>query len=96
MGGLTRAAMCHILCHMKTATIRQVHNDFGAVLAWVSQGEEVTVLNRTRPVARICPPRAPAPARFKRPDFTARAQAIFGNKRTRFSDSILEEREQSR
>ncbi len=54
---------------MKTATIRQVRHDFRTVLSWVSDGEEVTVLNRTRPVARICPPRAPAtPAKFKMPD----------------------------
>jgi len=42
-------------------------------------GEEVTVLNRTRPVARICPPRPEAPAKFKMPDFAARAKALFGD-----------------
>ncbi len=81
---------------MKTATIRQVRHDFGTVLEWVAQGEEVTVLNRTRPVARICPPRAQIPAKFKMPDFAARAKAIFGDKRTRFTSIVLEEREQSR
>ncbi len=84
------------MCHMKTATIREVRHDLKAVLAWVAQGEEVTVLNRTRPVARICPPRAQPPARVKMPDFAARAKAIFGDKRTRFSASVLEEREKSR
>lgn len=79
---------------MKTATIRQVRNDFGTVLDWVSKGEEVTVLNRTRPVARICPPRAQAPATFKPPDFTARAKTIFGNSKP-MPNIILEEREQS-
>ena len=88
--------MCHILCHMKTATIRQVRHEFGAVLAWVAEGEEVTVLNRTRPVARICPPRAQAPANFKMPNFAARAKAIFGKKRTHFSNIVLEERKESR
>ena len=81
---------------MKAATIRQVRHDFGTVLAWVAEGEEVTVLNRTRPVARICPPRAQAPAKFKMPDFTARAKAIFGNKRTHFTNIVLQEREESR
>ncbi len=80
---------------MKTATIRQVRHDFGTVLAWVAEGEEVTVLNRTRPVARICPPRAQAPAKFKMPNFTARAKAIFGNSKP-IPNIILEEREQSR
>ena len=88
--------MCYILCHMKTATIRQVRHDFGTVLTWVAEGEEVTVLNRTRPVARICPPRIQAPARFEMPDFAARAKAIFGNKRTHFTTIVLQEREESR
>ncbi len=80
---------------MKTATIRQVRNDFGTVLSWVAAGEEVTVLNRTRPVARICPPRVqPAPA-FKAPNFTERARQIFGNAKP-MPNIILEEREQSR
>jgi prevent-host-death family protein len=80
---------------MRTATIRQVLRDFGTVLAAVSEGEEVTVLNRTRPVARIVPPRAQAPAAFKMPDYTARARRIFGKTKT-MPNMILEERERSR
>jgi len=80
---------------MKTATIRQVRHDFRTVLSWVSDAEEVTVLNRTRPVARICPPRAPAtPAKFKMPDFAARAKAIFGDRI--IPNAVLREREESR
>ena len=86
--------MCHILCNMKTATIRQVRHDFSTVLTWVAEGEEVTVLNRTRPVARICPPRAQPPARLEMPDFAARAKAVFGNRM--ISNIVLEEREKSR
>jgi antitoxin (DNA-binding transcriptional repressor) of toxin-antitoxin stability system len=81
---------------MKTATIRQVRHDFSSVLAWVADGEEVTVLNRTRPVARICPPRAQASVKFKMPDFSARSKSIFGNKRTHFSNIVLREREEGR
>ena len=91
---LTPGAAWNILWHMKTVTIRQVHHDFSAVLALVAQGEEVTVLNRTRPVARICPPRPVAPAKFKMPDFAARAKAIFGDRI--IPNIILEEREASR
>ncbi len=83
------------MCHMKTVTIRQVHHDFSAVLALVAQGEEVTVLNRTRPVARICPPLPEVPAKkIKMPDFAARAKAIFGDRI--IPNIILEEREASR
>ena len=83
------------MLNMKTATIRQVLRDFGAILAAVSEGEEVTVLNRTRPVARIVPPRAHAPAGFRKPDFTARARRIFGNTKP-MPNVILSERERSR
>ncbi len=79
---------------MKTATIRQVHHNFSAILEWVAQGEEVTVLNRTRPVARICPPRPAAPKKFKMPDFAARAKAIFGDRV--IPNAVLREREESR
>jgi antitoxin (DNA-binding transcriptional repressor) of toxin-antitoxin stability system len=87
--------MFDIVYNMRTATIRQVLRNFGAVLTAVSEGEEVTVLNRTRPVARICPPRAQAPAAFKMPDFTARARRIFGTSKP-MPNIILEEREKSR
>ena len=79
---------------MKTATIRQVHNDFATVLAWVAEGEEVTILNRTRPVARICPARPTTPAKFKMPDFAARSKAIFGDRI--IPNTVLQEREESR
>jgi antitoxin (DNA-binding transcriptional repressor) of toxin-antitoxin stability system len=81
---------------MRTATIRQVRLDFGTVLKWVADGEEVTVLNRTRPVARICPPRVPKSAAVTMPDFAARAKAIFGARRTRLTQAVLREREASR
>ncbi len=86
--------MCHILCHMKTATIRQVRHDLKTVLKWVAEGEEVTILNRTKPVARICPPRPQPPAKFKMPDFAARAKAIFGDRVV--PNAVLREREESR
>lgn len=86
--------MWNIVLHMKSVTIRQIHNDFSAVLALVAQGEEVTVLNRTRPVARICPPLPEAQTHFKMPDFAARAKAIFGDKM--IPNVVLEEREASR
>ena len=87
---------------MKTATLSQVRNDFPSVLAWVANGEEVTVLNRTQPVARLCPlpyKRTPVkPDAGKKvvwPDFAARRKAIFGDSPP-IPNPILEEREQSR
>ena len=81
---------------MKTATIRQIRNDFGTVLSWIADGEEVTVVNRTRPVARLLPPRPQAPAVVTMPDFTTRMKAIFGTRRTYAVAALLKERDASR
>jgi len=83
---------------MKTVTIRQVRHDFSSVLAWVTSGNEVTVLNRKRPVARICPLPASAPVpvpdkKVKMPDFAARTKLIFGDAPP-IPNVVLEEREQ--
>jgi len=80
---------------MKTATIRQVRNDFGTVLHWIADGEEVTVLKRTHPVARILPPRPAMASSRTTPDFGARLKRIFGNRRTQVVDAFLNEREKS-
>lgn len=81
---------------MKTATMRQVRHELTEVLKWVAAGEEVTVLNRNRPVARLLPPLPEAGGEIEMPDFEARARAIFGDKRTHLSDIVIEEREESR
>jgi antitoxin (DNA-binding transcriptional repressor) of toxin-antitoxin stability system len=89
---------CRPMCkmyHMKTATIRQVRHDLSSVLAWVAAGEEVTVLNRARPVARLCPLRVQSARKTRMPDFAARAQAIFGNRKPT-TNVILQERSRSR
>ena len=72
--------MCNNIVHMKTATIRQMRNDFGSVLHWVSCGEEVTVTRRKRPVAMIVPPRPVRRARTALPDFAARLHATYGDR----------------
>ena len=44
---------------MKTATLRQLRHDFGAVLTWVEQGEAVEISKRGRIIALLSPPLAP-------------------------------------
>ncbi len=78
---------------MKTATVRLVRHDFGTVLNWVEQGEEVEIRKRGKVVARLTPPPAKKAARrAKRPDFAARLHGIFGNQRLK-GDVIVEERD---
>jgi antitoxin (DNA-binding transcriptional repressor) of toxin-antitoxin stability system len=81
---------------MKTASIRQVRNTFPEILSWVEQGEEVLVLNRKTPVARICPLREHPAAKVTMPDFQDRSSRILKGRTLQTSQHLLEEREASR
>ena len=74
---------------MKTASVREIHNEFGKILSWVRNGEEVTVRCRRQVVARILPPVRPGTVSL--PDFTGRLKATFGSKVTPDSQSIFDE-----
>ena len=41
---------------MKSATVRELRNDYSKVLGWVAKGEEVHVTRRGKVVARVLPP----------------------------------------
>jgi antitoxin (DNA-binding transcriptional repressor) of toxin-antitoxin stability system len=77
---LTRSNLCHIMYHMKTASIREVRHDFSRILEWVSGGEEVAITKRHVTVARLLPPPRKKAERFKMPDASARLQRVFGRK----------------
>lgn len=57
---------------MKTASVRDLRQDFARVLAWVQAGEEVAITRRRQAVARLIP--LPHQKRVKRPmpDLAAR------------------------
>jgi antitoxin (DNA-binding transcriptional repressor) of toxin-antitoxin stability system len=40
---------------MKTATIRQLRNDFGRLSKWIEKGEPIQLLKRGKPFARVIP-----------------------------------------
>jgi antitoxin (DNA-binding transcriptional repressor) of toxin-antitoxin stability system len=40
---------------MKTATVRDLRNEFGRVSKWLEAGEVVQVVKRGRPFARVVP-----------------------------------------
>jgi antitoxin (DNA-binding transcriptional repressor) of toxin-antitoxin stability system len=68
------------MCHMKTASIRDVRHDFNRVLAWVSNGEEVAITKHRRTVARLLPAHARKAAGARMPDIASRLQKVFGRK----------------
>jgi antitoxin (DNA-binding transcriptional repressor) of toxin-antitoxin stability system len=64
--------------HMKTASVRDLRQDFPRVLAWLQAGEEVAITMRRQAIATLIP--CPPKKRAKRPmpDLTARLQKVFG------------------
>jgi len=68
------------MCHMRTASIREVRHDFGRILEWVTNGEEVAITKRRETVARLLPARRRKTKRAKIPDVAARLHKVFGQK----------------
>lgn len=50
--------LCVILCCMKIITVREAQHNLASVLRRVEQGEEIEVVRRKKPVARIVPVRS--------------------------------------
>lgn len=90
-----RVNVSHFMCHMRTATIRQIRHDFTTVLNWVEEGEEVEISKRGKIVALItAPPKRKAVRPKPRPDFAARLKRIYGDKA--LSGNIIVEERNSR
>ena len=62
---------------MKTASVRQLRQEFAHVLHWIENGEEVQITKRRRIVARLTPEKPKR--KVTMPDFMARLKAIHGN-----------------
>ncbi len=67
---------------MKSATVRELRNDYSKVLGWVAKGEEVQVTRRGKVVARVLPPATsaqkcawPASAAFTRQSWPRKLSA---------------------
>ena len=72
--------MKHFCETMKTASVRDIRQNFPAVMRWIEEGENVAITMRRKVVARLIPERAPvarnAPARpFYRPGLRPAADA---------------------
>jgi antitoxin (DNA-binding transcriptional repressor) of toxin-antitoxin stability system len=78
---------------MKTANVRQLRHNFGSVLDWVTDGEQVEIVKKGKIIALLSPPPSrPKPKKFKLPDFEARRKRIFGD-RVMPGNIVAEERE---
>lgn len=65
---------------MKTATLRDLRNDFSKLEAWLGEGEQICIEKRGRPIAMLTPVDAGTVKKVKTPDFAARRIAIWGDR----------------
>lgn len=77
---------------MKTASVRDIRQNFPRVMAWIADGEQVAVTMRGRRVARLIPEPPEKHGRPSTPDFAAISREIFG-KRMFAGDAMESERE---
>jgi len=66
--------------HMKTASVRDLRQDFPRILAWIEAGEEVAITMRRQAIARLIPWPAKKAAKRPMPDIAARLKKVFGAK----------------
>jgi antitoxin (DNA-binding transcriptional repressor) of toxin-antitoxin stability system len=66
--------------HMKTASVRDLRQDFARILAWIEAGEEVAITMRRQAVARLVPWPQKKAAKRPMPDLAARLKRVFGTK----------------
>lgn len=65
---------------MKTATLRDLRNDFSKLEAWLGEGEQICIEKRGKPIAMLTPVDAATVKKVKMPDFAARRKAIWGDR----------------
>ncbi|MCW1925569.1 hypothetical protein OKA05_23625 [Luteolibacter arcticus] len=65
---------------MKTATVRDLRNDFAKLEAWLGEGEEIRIERRGEPIAMLTPLKVAEGEKIKIPDFEARRRAIWGDR----------------
>ena len=64
---------------MKTASVRELRQDFPRLLEWINAGEEIAITKRNRAVARLVPYKQRR-VHKKLPDIGARLKRVFGRK----------------
>ncbi|MCC5840440.1 MAG: prevent-host-death protein [Opitutales bacterium] len=67
---------------MKTATVRDLRNNFAKLETWLAAGEKVEIRRRGKPVATLSPSQAEARLgeSVPLPDYEARRRAIWGDR----------------
>jgi antitoxin (DNA-binding transcriptional repressor) of toxin-antitoxin stability system len=65
---------------MKTATVRDLRNQFPRVAAWIAEGESVEITKAGKPFAHLVPPTPGKASKLVKPDILARLKKTWGNR----------------
>jgi antitoxin (DNA-binding transcriptional repressor) of toxin-antitoxin stability system len=65
---------------MRTASVRDIRQNFPRVMAWIADGEQVAITMRRKVVARLIPERPQPQRKPPSPDFAAISREIFGDR----------------
>ena len=65
---------------MKTATVRDLRNQFPRVAAWIENGEEVDITKSGKLFARLVPVMSARTAKLVKPDIMARLKETWGDR----------------
>lgn len=70
------------MTHMKTATVRELRNEFPRIEAWVHEGESVSISKRGKVIATLVPATGVAASRVRAPkvDIMARLRETWGER----------------
>lgn len=66
--------------HMKTATVRDLRNNFSKLEAWLDEGEEICIEKRGKPVAFLTARPSSPDGTPPQVDWAARRRAIWGSR----------------
>ena len=65
---------------MKTATVRDLRNNFSRLEAWLAEGETIEIHKRGETIAELRKPSHKKKAELPMPDFAARRRKIWGDR----------------
>jgi len=68
---------------MKTASVREIRQNFPAVIRGIEEGENVAITVQRKIVARLIPERPPISRNAPAPDFDSISKRVFGAKKFR-------------
>ena len=79
-GFLTLTVMWTKNVHMKTASLRELRNDFAKLEAWLAEGEQIQIEKRGKPIAMLTSLNGTGAKKIIMPDFAARRREIWGDR----------------